>query len=131
MSTTDADRLWRQMLDASEELGDELDLEGRFTPRALAAVDGWVSAHEGRLDERDATRLALLLARVLVETHGGGFERIVMRGHPLDGEWTVSGFTQGLAADYHVPFVVSAARIAIDRELTALAWYSQVLDEGR
>ena len=131
MSTTDADRLWRQMLEASDELADELDLEGKFTPRALAAVDGWVSAYEGRLDERDATRLAFLLARVLVETHGGGFERIAIKGHPLDGEWTVTGFTGGLALDYHVPFVVSAARIAIDRELTALSWYSQLLDEGR
>lgn len=124
--------VWRMMLEAASDLADELDLgETPYTPRALPVIDQWVSEHEGPLDEDDVTRLGLFLARLLVEQYEGGLTRIDEPGHPLEGEWAVSGFTRGLAADYHVPFMVSAARIAEDRSLTAAAWYEQLLAEGR
>jgi hypothetical protein len=50
--------------------------------------------------------------------------------HPLDGEWAVTGFERGLAADYHVPFLVSAARVGVDQSLSAADWYAQLLGEG-
>jgi hypothetical protein len=129
------EQMWKLMQHGSDELADELGLEAPpaiFTPeRALGAVDSWLAEHAEPLDEDEAARLGLLLARVLVEAHGGGLTRIVADGHPLEGEWAVSGFSSGLAADYHVPFVVSAVRIGIDRSLTAKAWYRATLKEGR
>jgi hypothetical protein len=131
----DADRIWDLIMQGSDELADEMGLEAPPSPfspeRALGAVDGWLAHHREALDEEDAGRLGMLLARVLIENHGGGVVRIAERGHPLEGEWAVSGFTRGLDGDYHVPFVVSAVRIGIDRSLTAAEWYRQVIAEGR
>jgi hypothetical protein len=131
----DSQRMWELMMQGSDELADELGLEAPpaiFTPeRALGAVDAWLATHSAPLDDDDAARLGMLLARVLVETHGGGLTQIAASGHPLDGEWAVTGFQRGLAADYHVPFVVSAVRIGIDRSLSALDWYTQSVKEGR
>jgi hypothetical protein len=133
MSET-AEGLWEMMMSGSDELADELGLEeppAVFTPeRALDAVDGWLGARAEPLDEDDTVRLGMLLARVLVETHGGGIFRIAEPGHPLDGEWAVSGFSRGLDGDYCVPFVVSAVRIGMDRALGAREWYAQTLKEG-
>src|SRR4051812_21132849 len=126
------DQMWQLMLRGSGELADKLGLEEPppiFTPeRVLGAVDAWLTEP---LDEEDTARLGMLLARLLVEVHGGGLLRIAERGHPLDGEWAVSGFSRGLAADYYVPFVVSAVRVGMDRELSARDWYAQTLREGR
>ncbi len=129
------ERMWELMMQGSDELADELGLEAPpavFTPeRALGAVDEWLAASEEPLDEDDTVRLGMLLARVLLETHGGGLLRIAAPGHDLDGEWAVSGFSRGLAADYHVPFVVSAVRIGIDRDLSARDWYAEIRREGQ
>jgi hypothetical protein len=128
------EHMWELMMRASNELCDELGLEEPppvFTPeRALGAADAWVEAQPQPLDQEETARLGFLLARVLVETHGGGITRIAAAGHPLDGEWAVSGFTRGLDADYYVPFVVSAVRIGMDRSLSARDWYAQTLREG-
>lgn len=126
------DEMWDRMIEASDEFAEELGL-GRhpFGPRSLDAVDRWLAAHKGPLAEEDAARLGLFLARVLIETHRGGLVQIRQKDHPLDGEWAVTGFARGLANDYHVPCLVSAARIGIDRSLGARAWYRQILDEGR
>jgi hypothetical protein len=121
---------WDLMIDGSDELADELAVEA-FTPGALAAVDRWVGAHDAALDEEELARLGFMLARILVETHGGGLSEIARPGHPLDGELAVTGFERGLARDYCVPFIISAARIGLDRSLTARAWYEQVVGEGR
>ncbi len=126
--------MWEIMAHGSDELAAELGLEAPpavFTPvRALGAVDAWLAAQPEPLDEDDTARLGMLLARVLLETHGGGLLVINEPGHPLKDEWAVSGFQHGLDADYHVPFVVSAVRIGIDRTLTATDWYRQTLKEG-
>src|SRR5205823_2946552 len=99
---------------------------------ALAGRDRRLGgAPGGPLSEEDAVRLGLYLARLLIETHNGGLVRIQKRGHALDGEWAVTGFSRKLANDYHVPFLVSAVRIGVDRSLTARAWYQEVLREGR
>ena len=128
------EQMWQLMLRGSDELADELGLEAPpaiFTPeRVLGAVDAWLAAEGAPLGEDDTARLGMLLARLLVEAHGGGLMRIAERGHPLDGEWAVSGFARGLAADYVVPFVISAVRVGIDRELTARDWYARTLREG-
>jgi hypothetical protein len=125
------EQMWQLMLRGSDELADELGLEAPpeiFTPeRVLGAVDAWLAEP---LDEEDTARLGMLLARLLVETHGGGLLRIAEKGHPLDGEWAVSGFLRGLAADYVVPFVISAVRVGMDRELSAREWYARTLREG-
>lgn len=124
--------IWRMMLEASDELADELGLgDAPFNRRSLPMIDRWVSDHDAALDEDDVTRLGLFLARLLVEQHEGGLTRIVEPGHPLEGEWAMSGFGRGLARDYHVPFMVSALRIGEDRSLTAVEWYEQLLAEGR
>jgi hypothetical protein len=129
------ERMWELMIHGSDELAFELGLESPpaiFTPgRALGAIDTWLAEEREPLDEDDTARLGMFLARVLVETHGGGLCRIKQKGHALDGEWAVSGFTEGLGADYFVPFVVSAVRIGMDRSLTARDWYAQTLAEGR
>ena len=126
------EQLWDLMLEGSDDLASELDLPSpHFTPRALGAIDDWVAEHDGALDEDDLSRLTLFLARVLIETHGGGLTQIQQNGHPLDGEWAASGFNRGLAPDYHVPFAVSAARIGGDGSLSAVEWYQKLLDEGR
>ncbi len=119
------------MAGASAELAGELGLPGpELEPtRTLAAVDAWV-ASDGPLDKDDAARLGFLLARLLIEAHGGGMTVIRAPGHGLDGEWAITGFQRGLAADYHVPFVISAARIGIDRSLSAAKWYAECLREG-
>ena len=128
-------RMWELMMQGSDELADELGLEAPppiFTPeRALDAVDAWLASRPEPLDEEDGARLGMLLGRVLVETHGGGLTQIAAPGHPLDGEWAITGFQRGLAADYHVPFVISAVRIGIDRSISARQWYQQTLKEGR
>ncbi len=127
-----SDEMWDELIAGSDALADELDLgDEAFTPRSLAAVDDWIAAQEGPLAEDDTVRLGLYLARVLVETHHGGLVRIQKKGHPLDGEWAITGFARKLANDYHVPFLVSAARIGVDRSLTARAWYDEVRREGR
>jgi hypothetical protein len=133
--TETPEHMWELMVRGSDELADELGLEAPpavFAPeRALGAADSWVTAQEQPLDEEDTARLGFLLARVLVEAHGGGLTRVVAPGHALDGEWAVSGFTKGLAGDYFVPFVVSAVRIGMDRSLSARDWYAQTVREGR
>jgi hypothetical protein len=127
--------MWQLLQRGSDELAEELGLEAPppvFTPaRAFAAVDEWLAGHEGPLDQDDTARLGFLLARVLLETHGGGLTQIREPGHALVGEWAVSGFERGLDRDYHVPFVISAARIGIDRQLDTQAWYARCLQEGR
>ena len=82
---TEHDRMWQLLLEGSDELAEDLDEVDEFTPRSLGPLDGWIASQEGRLDEEDTARLAFFLARVLVETHGGGLVRIVAKGHPLDG----------------------------------------------
>ena len=127
------DEMWDSMIAGSDELADELGLaKERFTPRSLAAIDRWLtSLGNDPLDEETAVRLGLYLARLLTETHDGGLVRIHHKSHALDGEWAVTGFARDLANDYHVPFMVSAARIAFDRSLTARRWYDELLREGR
>jgi hypothetical protein len=129
------EEMWEMMLRGSDELADELGLEAPpevFAPaRALAAIDGWLAAREEPLDEDEVAMLGFFLARVLVEAHDGGLVEIRQEGHPLDGEWAVTGFGRGLDAEYHVPFVVSAVRMGVDRSLTAGDWYAQTLREGR
>jgi hypothetical protein len=125
-----AAQLWELIHAGSDELAELLGLEG-WEPRAtFAAVDAWL-AELGPLDEDDGARLGLLIARVLVEAHGGGLLQIAVSGHALDGEWAITGFTRGLASDYHVPFVIAAARIGVDRSITAVDWYAQCLKEGK
>jgi hypothetical protein len=129
------EHMWELMVGGSNELADELGLEeppAIFTPdRALDAVDTWLASHDQPLGDSETARLGFFLARVLVETYGGGLVQIAERGHPLDKEWAVSGFTTGLGRDYFVPFVVSAVRIGMDRSLTARDWHKQTLREGR
>ena len=126
------DDLWDSMIHASNELAEELGLDDEaFTPDSLPAIDRWVAEHKEPLDAEDAPRLGLFLARLMCAEHSGGLVRIQKKGHPLDGEWAVTGFSRGLANDYHVPFMISAARIGIDRSLTAVEWYAEVLREGR
>lgn len=134
MATT-AEEMWQLVLAGSDELADELGLEeppAVFTPkRVLPAVDAWLAGLGEPLDDEDATRLAALLGRLLAETHGGGLTQIAAEGHPLEGEWAMTDFSRGLDPEYHVPFVVSAWRIGVDRSLTAADWYAQLLREGR
>ncbi len=129
------EQMWDVFMTGAEELAAELGLEeppAVFTPtRALPAVDAWLTQHVDPLDKEDTARLAGLLARVLVEAHGGGLTKIAERGHPLDGEWALTMFGKALARDYHVPIVVSAVRIGIDREVGAVEWYKRLLKEGR
>jgi hypothetical protein len=127
-----SDEMWDAMALASNELAEELGLgQEPFTPRSLSAIDRWVAQHKGPLDEKAGLRLGFFLARLLCAEHNGGLSRIRKKGHPLDGEWTVTGFSRGLANDYHVPFMVSAGRIGIDKALTARKWYEEVLREGQ
>jgi hypothetical protein len=130
---TAPEKMWSLMMAGSEELADELGLEAPpevFQPdRATRAIDLWLAEREP-LDEEEAAQLGFFLARVLVETHGGGLALIREPGHALDGEWAVTGFERGLGHDYHVPFLVSAARIGVDRSLTAAEWYAQLKREG-
>jgi hypothetical protein len=127
-------RMWSLLMAGSDELAAELGLESPpevFAPeRALAAIDDWLAAHGASLDEEDAARLGFFLARVLIEAHGGGLAQIRKAGHALDGEWAITGFTSGLAADYHVPFLISAVRLGVDRSLRARDWYAQLRAEG-
>lgn len=128
----DADEMWEAMVDESDDLADELSLaRDAFSPRSLAAIDRWIAEQGQPLIEQEAARLGFYLARLLIETHRGGLTRIRRKGHPLDGEWAVSGFAKKLANDYHVPFMVSAVRIGIDHSLTARGWYDEVVREGR
>ncbi len=133
MSVT-PERMWRMMMAGSDELAAELGLEAPpdiFTPeRALGPLDEWVAA-EAPLRPDDAARLGFFLARLLIETHGGGVLLIRAHGHPLNEEWAVTGFVKGLAGDYHVPFLISAMRIGVDRSLTVREWYAQLGKEGR
>jgi hypothetical protein len=128
------DEMWQLMLEGSEELADELGLEAPppvFTPaRALPAIDTWLSAHDEPLDDDETAQLGMLLARVLIETHGGGLVQIREKRHALDGEWAASGFERDLPRDFHVPFVVSAVRIGMDRSLGAEAWYRELMQEA-
>jgi hypothetical protein len=126
------DRMWELLHEGSDELAGELGLEAPpspFDPRSLDAVDDHLAAEPRPLDENALARLGLFLARVLVETHRGGLTLIRAPGHPLDGEWALTAFERGLAADFHVPFFVAATRIA-EGQLTARDWYRQVLEEG-
>jgi len=129
------DEMWQLMMQGSDELADELGLEAPppiFTPtRALPAIAAWLSAHDEPLDDDETAQLGMLLARMLIETHGGGLVQIREKGHALDGEWAVSGFERGLPRDFHVPFVVSAVRIGIDRSLDADQWYRELMKEAR
>lgn len=128
------DRMWDLLIEGSDEMADELGLEEptpAFAPGSLGVIDGWIRDHDGALDEDEVTRLGLYLARVLVETHGGGLAVIHQKDHPLDGEWAITGFARSLANDYHVPFLVSAVRVGVDRSLTAKEWYQRLLQEGR
>lgn len=125
-----ASQMWTLVESGSNELAGELELEGFGAESALDAIDQWLT-EAGELDEEDVARLGLLLARVLIENHGGGLTQIGEAGHPLAGEWAITDFQRGLPPDYHVPFLVSAARIALDRSLGARAWYKQILDEAR
>lgn len=125
----DLEELWELVQQGSDELALALGVE-RFDPRALAVVDGWLAEREIPLDEEEIARLGLFLARLLLDTHGGGLTRIEAAGHPLDGEWAATGFTRGLSSDYHVPFVVSAARIGRQRALKAVDWYDQLVAEA-
>ncbi len=130
--------MWDLLLAGSEEQADELGLvndhddddDDCFGPETLATVDQWLAAQEGPLGEEEAARLGFFLSRVLIETHGGGLTRIAAKGHPLDEEWAITGFVQGLPEDYHVPFLISAARIGVDRALSAQEWYRQLLAEA-
>ncbi len=129
------EQMWQLVMSGSDELADELGLEAPpeiFTPkRALPAIDAWLSAHDQPLDEDETAELGMMLARVLIETHGGGLVQIGEKGHALEGEWAVSGFDRGLPRDFYVPFVVSAVRIGMDRSLRAEAWYRELVKEAR
>jgi hypothetical protein len=125
------EEMWDAMVEASEDLGDELGLAPPFRRAALDALDRWVSAHDAALGDDELARLGLFLARFVVDAHDGGLARIEAEGHPLVGEWAATGFRRGLAPDYHVPFMISAVRIGADRTLTARRWYEQLLAEGR
>jgi hypothetical protein len=125
------EEMWDLMAAGSEDLRAELELDDFKPPRVLDAIDRWIADQGGTPDDDDVARLGLLLARVLIEAHGGGLSVIREKEHPLAGEWAVTGFQRGLDADYHVPFVVSAVRIALDRSLTAREWYAGVVREGR
>jgi hypothetical protein len=128
------EHVWQLMMRGSDELAELLGLEDPpaiFTPeRALPAVDAWLAAHDAPLEEEQAAMLGFFLARVLIETHEGGLTEIRRPDHALVGEWAVTGFERGLAPDYHVPFVVSAVRVGVDRELSAVEWYRQCVREG-
>jgi hypothetical protein len=128
------DEMWDLMIQGSDELALELGLRD-FSPRALSAIDQWLERIGGAsgppLGDEQVARLGCLLARILIESHGGGLVVIRRPDHPLDGEWAVTGFAHGLANDYHVPFMISAARIGIDHSLSARAFYQQLRDEGR
>jgi hypothetical protein len=127
-----SDAMWDEMIEASNAFVETLGLDQEaFTPKSLAAVDRWVAQHKGKLSDDEVTQLGLFLARVLCAEHSGGLTRIQKKKHPLDGEWAVTGFSRGLANDYHVPFMVSAVRIGIDRSLTARQWYDELVREGR
>ncbi len=130
--TTDPEQMWDLLHEGSEDLADELGLAGRtaFSPASLAALDEWLAAQERPLDEEIAAQIGFFLARVLVEAHRGGLAQIAEKGHPLEGEWAITGFESGLDADFHVPFLVSATRLG-EGTLTARDWYEQVLREGR
>lgn len=128
---TDAAAMWDLMMEGSEELAEELDVKGAPGPRSLEALDRWVGAHDGALDEDELGRLGMFLCRVLLEAHDGGLMRVEVPGHALDGEWVATGFRRGLAHDYVVPFVISAARIGVDRTLSARTWYEQLRREGK
>jgi hypothetical protein len=122
--------MWDQLVAGSDELAEELGLPDLARRSILDGIDDWVG--EGaQLEAGDVARIGFLIARLLVEEHGGGLTRIASPGHPLDGEWAITGFNKRLRPDYHVPFLVSAARIALDRSLTAKDWYRQVLEEGQ
>lgn len=126
------DAMWDQMIEASNTFAETLGLEQEaYTPKSLPEVDHWLATHAGPLAEAEVTQLGLFLARLLCAEHSGGLTRIQKKGHPLDGEWAVTGFSRGLANDYHVPFMVSAVRIGVDRSLTARQWYDELLAEGR
>ncbi len=129
-----AEHMWQLMIRGSDELAERLGLEEPpdvFTPeRALPAADAWLASRDQPLDEEETAMLGFLLARVLIDTHMGGLTEIRRPDHALTGEWAVTGFERGLAPDYHVPFVVSAVRIGVDRDLTAEQWYRQCLEEG-
>ena len=128
---TDGDAMWELMLEGSDELAEEVGLPERPSPRALERLDRWIGEHDGALDADEVAQLGMYLARLLVELHDGGLMRIEVKGHALEGEWAVTGFRRGLAEDYVVPFVVSAARIGVDRSLSARQWYQQLCAEGR
>lgn len=121
--------LWELVQQGSDEQALLLGVE-HFDPRALGLCDDWLAERDAPLDEEELARLGLFLARILLDTHGGGLTRIEAEGHPLDGEWAVTGFTRGLPADYHVPFVVSATRIGSQRALKAEEWYRQLVQES-
>lgn len=121
--------MWDLLVSGSEELGTELGIED-FSPQALDVIDAWLAGDPEPLDEETTGMLGFLLARVLLETHGGGLGHIEAQGHPLDGEWTVAGFERDLGEDYQVPFLVSAFRIGAERALTARDWYEQLRREG-
>ena len=139
-AATDAETLGGLMLEGRDELAPDLaDLADSeiarlpFSVRALPVLDRWIGGHDGAdgaIDPDDLGRLGMFLARLLVELHDGGLTQIDVPGHPLESEWAVSGFRRGLAEDYCVPFVVSAARIGVDRSITAKAWYEQLRAEG-
>ena len=123
------EELWELVQQGSDEQAQALGVE-RFDPRALVVVDAWLAERSEPLDEDELARLGLFLGRLLLDTHGGGLTVIDAPGHPLHGEWAATGFTRGLGEDFHVPFIVSAARIGGQRSLSAAAWYEQLLREG-
>ena len=112
----------------AEEIGIETDVEA-FVPADLSALDNWL-LEQGPLDEEEVARLGFFLARVLIDTYGGGLTQIKSPGHPLDGEWAVTDFTSYLPDDFHVPFLISAARIGLDRALSAAEWHRQLVQEA-
>jgi hypothetical protein len=128
--THSPERMWEMMIGGSEELLEELGQDDFRPAPLIAAIDRWLAADDAPLNEEEAARLGFLLARLLIEAHGGGLTEIRQKGHALDGEWAVTGFQRGLASDYHVPFLISAVRIGIDRSLTAAAWYAEAQHEG-
>lgn len=123
-------QMWETIQEGSDELAEELDLED-FSPRMLPTIDRWIEEHEGALAEDELTRLALFLARMLLETHRGGLAKIRQQGHLLDGEWAITGFARGIANDYHLPFFVSAFHIGDSREISARRWYTKLLQEAK
>jgi hypothetical protein len=123
-------QVWAMMHEASVAFASLLELgEEAFVPASLPAIDRFLEEHRP-LDEEDVAGLGFFLARLLVEVHGGGLTRIQAEGHPLDGEWAVSGFESGIDADYHVPFMVSAIRAGHEGNLRLADWYGQVMREG-